>query len=210
VLEPSCASVFRDELTNLLADDEQAKQLSQRTFLLGEFLNKFAPEFAPPKLNPPRKALVHGHCHQKAIIGKNGHAEWLKKMGVEAEVLDSGCCGMAGSFGFEKEKYDVSVKCGELVLLPQVREASPQDLIVADGFSCQEQIAQLTDRHALHLAQIFQMAIRPEQTNGHYPESACVNRRHSAIKKSMLRSGAVLAGAAALGISTWALTRRSR
>jgi Fe-S oxidoreductase len=208
VLEPSCASVFRDELTNLLADDEQARRLSQQTFLLAEFLDKFAPDFSPPRLNPRRKAFVHGHCHQKAIMGKDGEVEWLKKMGIDAEVLDSGCCGMAGSFGFEKEKYDVSIRCGELALLPKVREADSQALIVANGFSCQEQIAQLTDRHALHLAQVFQMALRPQVANGRNPETTWIQARQSAVNASMLRSGVALAGAAALGIAIWTANRR--
>jgi Fe-S oxidoreductase/FAD/FMN-containing dehydrogenase len=210
VLEPSCASVFRDELTNLLADNEAAGRLSRRTFLLGEFLDKFAPDFTPPKLVPSRKALVHGHCHQNAITGKDGEVQWLKKIGIEAEALDSGCCGMAGSFGFEKEKYDVSVKCGELVLLPKVRAASPETMIIADGFSCQEQIAQLTDRHALHLAQALQMAMHPGAESGGYPEEPWIGRRKSAVDASMWRTGAALAGAgAAIGIAMWAANRRS-
>jgi Fe-S oxidoreductase len=209
VLEPSCASVFRDELPNLLADNRHARQLSQRTFLLDEFLHKFVPDFSPPKLNPSRKAIVHGHCHQKALMGQEAEVEWLKKMGIDAEVLDSGCCGMAGSFGFEKEKYEVSVKCGELVLLPKVREASSEDLIVANGFSCQEQVAQLTDRHALHLAQVFQMALHPESVNGGHPESRWIGMRQSAVNASMTRAGITLAGAAALGIAAWAISRKS-
>lgn len=211
VLEPSCASVFRDELINLLGDDQKARQLSQRTFLLGDFLKKFAPDFSPPKLDPPRKALVHGHCHQKALMDQDSEIEWLKRMGIEAEVLDSGCCGMAGSFGFENEKYEVSVKCGEHVLLPKVRDAGSQDLIVANGFSCQEQIAQLTDRHALHLAQIFQMALHPETRNGQCPESSYVQKRQCAVNASMLRAGMGIAGTAAtLGFTMWALNRRLR
>src|SRR5438128_10669569 len=84
----------------------------------------------------------------------------LAKLGLDVEVLDSGCCGMAGSFGFEKDHYDVSIKCGERILLPAVRAAARDTLIIADGFSCREQIAQATDRHALHLAQVVQMALR--------------------------------------------------
>lgn len=210
VLEPSCASVFRDELINLLAANPGARQVSKRTFLLGEFLNRFAPDLSPPKLEPSRKALVHGHCHQKALIDKkDNEGEWLKKMGIEAEVLDSGCCGMAGSFGFEKNKYEVSVKCGELVLLPKVRDARPHDLIVASGFSCQEQIEQLTDRHALHLAQIFQMALHPEMVNGENPESRWARTRQSEVNRSMMRSAIALASIAAFGLTAWAISRRS-
>ena len=209
VLEPSCASVFREELKNLLANDQSADQLARRTFLLGEFLDKYAPSFSPPKLNPSRKALVHGHCHQKAVMSMDAEIKWLEKTGVDAELLDSGCCGMAGSFGFEKEKYEVSVKCGELVLLPKVREADLNTLIVANGFSCQEQIAQLTNRHALHLAQVIQMAFRPETEKGPYPESAWVQSRQSKVTGSMRRSAIALAGVSALGIASWAISRRS-
>lgn len=208
VLEPSCAAVFKDELRNLLADNDAAQKLSQQTFLLSEFLDKYAPRFSPPKLEPSRGALVHGHCHQKALMGMDSEIRWLKKIGIEAQLVDSGCCGMAGSFGFEKEKYEVSAKCGELVLLPKVRDASSETLIVASGFSCQEQIAQLTDRHGLHLAQVMQMALHPEPNQGPYPETSWVQRRHSAMKNSMQRSGMALAGAAALGAAVWITNRR--
>src|SRR5207247_5638583 len=94
-----------------------------------------------------------------AIVKLESEEKVLKKMGLDFEMLDSGCCGMAGSFGFEAEKYEVSVKVGELVLLPAVRKASPETLIIADGFSCREQLEQLTTRHALHLADVMQMAL---------------------------------------------------
>jgi Fe-S oxidoreductase len=200
VLEPSCASVFREEMPNLLAGDQRAKRLSQQTFLLGEFLHKFAPDFAPPRLQPFRHALVHEHCHQKAVMDGHWELAWLEKMGLEAEALDSGCCGMAGSFGFEKEKYEVSARCGELGLLPKVREASPEALIVANGFSCQEQVAQMTDRHALHLAQVLQMAFRGEPGNGRYPEAEVVQARKAAVNASMLRAGLGIAAAGMLGM----------
>jgi FAD/FMN-containing dehydrogenase/Fe-S oxidoreductase len=208
VLEPSCASVFRDELANLLADDEHARRLSHQVFLLSEFLEKHAPHFSPPRFEPLRKALVHGHCHQKALMDTESELRWLKKLGIDAQLLDSGCCGMAGSFGFEKDKYDVSVKCGEHVLLPKVREAAPETMIVASGFSCQEQIAQLTDRHAIHLAQVMQMAFRPQIEAKPYPETIWVRARQSAMQASMQRSGMTLAGAAALGTAIWMTNRR--
>ncbi len=86
----------------------------------------------------------------------------LSKLGLDYTVLDSGCCGMAGAFGFEEDHYDVSIKVGERVLLPAVRSADKNTLIIADGFSCREQIAQTTDRHALHLAQVIQMAMHED------------------------------------------------
>jgi Fe-S oxidoreductase len=159
VLEPSCCSVFRDELLNLFPNDEDAKRLSQQTFLLSEFLAKHAPGYEPPKLK--RKALLHGHCHHKAIMRMEDEKAILQKMGLDLEEPDTGCCGMAGAFGFEDgEHYDVSMKCGERVLLPAVRDVSNETLIIADGFSCREQVKQSTDRTPLHLAQVIQMAIR--------------------------------------------------
>jgi Fe-S oxidoreductase len=156
-LEPSCVAVFRDELVNLFPGDAEARRLSQQTFLLGEFLAKQAGHFEFPRLQ--RKALVHGHCHHKAIIGMGSEEAILSKLGLDFTVPDSGCCGMAGAFGFEKDHYDISMKAGERVLLPAVRDAAKDTIIIADGFSCREQIAQATDRHALHLAQILQLAL---------------------------------------------------
>ena len=157
VLEPACAAVFRDEMPNLFPGDEVAKRLAAQTFLLAEFLTMHAPAFAPPPL--PRRAIVHGHCHQKAIMKMDADEALLRKLGVDYHLLDSGCCGMAGSFGFERDKADVSVRIGELVLLPAVRAAANDCLVIADGYSCREQIAQCTDRRALHLAEVVQMAL---------------------------------------------------
>ena len=105
---------------------------------------------------------MQGHCHHNAIMKIRDEQAVLAKLGLDVEVLDSGCCGMAGSFGFEKDHYDVSIKVGERVLLPAVREAAEDTLIIADGFSCREQIAQTTDRRALHLAQVIQMAMHQD------------------------------------------------
>ena len=169
-LEPSCTAVFRDELTEIFPQNEQAIRLSQQTFTFAEFFQKFAPEYEPPKL--ARKALLHGHCHHKAIMKLDCETEFLQRLGLDFEVLDSGCCGMAGAFGFEKDHYDVSVACGERVLLPEVRRAAKDTLIIADGFSCREQIRQLTDRQALHTAQVLQMAVSegPRGPAGNFPE----------------------------------------
>ena len=157
VLEPSCASVFRDELTNLFAEDEDAKRLAEQTFLLGELLLR--DEVPLPKLE--RKAIVHGHCHQRAVLDElKGETDVLKALGLDVEVLDSGCCGMAGSFGYEKDKYEVSMTIGEQRLLPAIRRAPDDAIVVADGFSCREQIVHGTERRALHLAEVLQMAVR--------------------------------------------------
>src|SRR5438552_3125461 len=158
VLEPSCASVFRDEMLNLFPDDDRAKKLSQQVFLLSEFLEKNAQAFQLPILC--RKALVHGHCHHKSLMKMADEESVLQRMGIEYEMPAPGCCGMAGAFGFEKEKYDVSIAIGELELLPAVRQAPADYLIIADGFSCREQISQCTGHHAIHLAEAIQMSMR--------------------------------------------------
>ena len=158
VLEPSCASVFRDELRNLFPTDARAARLRAQTFLLGEFLCRRAPNYNPPPLE--RKVFLHGHCHQRALVKTNDEAALLAKMNVELESVDAGCCGMAGSFGYEREKFAVSQAIGERVLLPAVRQAAPDTLIVSDGFSCREQIRQSTGREALHFAEALQLAIR--------------------------------------------------
>jgi FAD/FMN-containing dehydrogenase/Fe-S oxidoreductase len=157
-LEPSCGAVFRDELLQMLPDDEDAKRLNRQTFSLGEFLERQAPGWRPPPLG--RRALVHLHCHQKATTDTDCDLAVLERLGVEAEVLDSGCCGVAGSFGYHPgEPYEVSVKAGERVLLPAVRRAAAGTLIVTDGFSCRSQIEHAGERRALHLAQVAQRAL---------------------------------------------------
>jgi len=169
-LEPSCVAVFRDELGGMLPDDENAKRLARQTFTLGEFLDQRASHVHLQTLN--RRAIVHGHCHHKAVMKMTGETNVLKRIGLDYELLDSGCCGMAGSFGFERGHYDISLKVGELVLLPAVRDASNDTLIVADGFSCREQIAQATNRRALHLAEVLEMAAKegPRGPAGDFPE----------------------------------------
>src|SRR5205823_4341814 len=132
---------------NLFPDDELARRLSKQVFLLSEILEGAG--YEPPPLN--RKALIQGHCHHKSLMKMDDEENVLRKMGLQYELLDSGCCGMAGAFGFEKgEHYDVSIKCAERVLLPAIRNSTNETLIIADGFSCREQISQLTDRTAMH------------------------------------------------------------
>jgi Fe-S oxidoreductase len=108
VLEPSCLAVFRDELKDLLPHHHDAQRLSKQSFTLAEFLEKMAPHYSPPQLQG--KLVVHGHCHQKALIGLEHESNLLKKMGADVSVLDTGCCGMAGSFGFEEHKFEISSK----------------------------------------------------------------------------------------------------
>ena len=157
VLEPSCASVFRDELTNLFPDNDRATRLRNQTFLLSELLESRSVAYQPPQL--ARRVLLHGHCHHKAIMTLGAEESLLRRMGAEVKSPDSGCCGMAGAFGFEAEKYGVSQAVGERVLLPAVRQADADTVIVSDGFSCREQIRQATGRHAIHLADALDLAL---------------------------------------------------
>jgi FAD/FMN-containing dehydrogenase/Fe-S oxidoreductase len=208
VLEPSCAAVFRDEMVNLFPDDEDAHRLSSQTYLLSEFLEREAPHFRLPRLE--RRALVHGHCHQKAVMGLEAEETLLRKLGLNVHAPATGCCGMAGAFGFEAgDHYDVSVACGERVLLPEVRQAGDATLIVADGFSCREQIAQQTGRYALHLAQVIQMALRdePQWPRDARPEADVVRRRRSHARRANAKAALVAAGAVG---AVWWLARGSR
>ncbi|HEX2830592.1 MAG TPA: FAD-binding and (Fe-S)-binding domain-containing protein [Burkholderiales bacterium] len=157
VLEPACASVFRDELTDLFPDDEQAKRLSRQVVLLSELMASEPQRFPPAHLT--RRAIVHAHCHHKAVLKTDALAHALDNLGLDYTLLDSGCCGMAGSFGFEADKYEVSIACAERVLAPAVREARDDTLVIANGFSCREQIRQLTGRRALHLADVCKLAL---------------------------------------------------
>ena len=156
VLEPSCASVFREESLNLLANDvryaEPARKLAAQTYLLSEFLVHKADHYTPPNRHEQR-ILLHGHCHQKPRMTEE--VELLRASGAQVELLDSGCCGMAGPFGFEKEKYTISTALANRVLMPAVERAEKETVIVTNGFSCREQIAQLSNRRAVHLSQVL-------------------------------------------------------
>jgi FAD/FMN-containing dehydrogenase/Fe-S oxidoreductase len=158
VLEPSCASVFRDELRNLFPTDARAERLRGQTFLLSEFLERRSGQYEPPRIDAP--VLLHGHCHHKALMKMTDEESLLRRAGARLTVPDAGCCGMAGPFGFDAEKYEVSQAIGERVLLPAVRRSSPDTVIVADGFSCRERIEQSTGREALHLADLLAGVVR--------------------------------------------------
>jgi hypothetical protein len=143
-------------------------------------------------------------------MGFDAEEKVLDRLGLDYEVLDSGCCGMAGSFGFEKDKYDVSQACGERVLLPAVRKASDETLVIADGFSCQEQIEQATDRKGVHLAQVIQMALRegPKGPQEAPPESSYTELRPDGARGIPRKTLVKLAGLSALGLGAVAWRRR--
>lgn len=148
-------AVFRDELAKLFPDDERAARLAKQTFTLAEYLERI--EWSPPDrgAGPRPRALVHGHCHQKAVLGMHSELNLLAAAGFDAEVPDAGCCGMAGSFGFKPEHQAASRKLAESALMPAVRAAAHDTVIVANGFSCREQIEQMSGRSTVHLAEVL-------------------------------------------------------
>ncbi len=204
VLEPSCCSVFRDELRELLPDRKDAARLRAQTLTLAEFLDTHVDPGELPRLT--RKAIVQRHCHHHAIMRFEADERVLRAMGLDFEVLHSGCCGMAGAFGFASESYDVAKACGERVLLPRVRSEAPDTLVLADGFSCKTQIAQGTPRRALHLAEVMAMAIDARQrTDGPAPfvESLQVARAAREVRRAtaVAALGLFVAAAAAAWLS---------
>ncbi len=202
-LEPSCMTVFREELTNLLYGDEDANRLGGQSFILSEFLEQKVKDYRPPTLR--RKALVHGHCHHKSILHFESEVDLLKKAGVDCNVPDSGCCGMAGSFGYEADHYKVGLDCGERVLLPAVRSAPDDELIITDGFSCREMIRQETDRRALHFAQVLQMAHEEGPTG---PRGAMPEARYAAIERTPRVPATIVGAGVAAGLGLWWALRR--
>jgi FAD/FMN-containing dehydrogenase/Fe-S oxidoreductase len=154
-LEPSCASVFKDELPELFPNDPRARLLSRQVWLLADWLADRAPEFAAGRLQGAH-ILIHGHCHHKAVFGgPASEIALLRKAGATVESIQAGCCGMAGPFGFEAGKFEISKTIASQGLLPAVQSAGPATIILADGFSCREQIAQLSSRQTLHFAELF-------------------------------------------------------
>lgn len=201
-LEPSCIAAFRDELVNLFPNDLDAQRLSQQTFTLAEFLEQKAENWhwRVPKLH--KHALVQVHCHHGAVMKYKADRSVMEKLGLQVEIPDSGCCGMAGSFGYEAgEKYEVSQSCGERVILPKVRDLSESTLVVADGFSCRHQIEEGAHRKPLHLAQVLRMAqehgIYKAQTNG-------------AARATRLRELAIGAGVATVITGSLVMLRNSQ
>ena len=150
-LEPSCVASFRDEFPALFPGDGRATYLKHNSFLLSEFLDRRG--WQPPRL--ARKALVHAHCHHHAIMGTQAEKPVLQRMGVDFELLDAGCCGLAGSFGFNAKYYDVSLQIAEYELMPKVRAAAEDTVILSNGFSCRQQIEHCSGRSVLSLAELL-------------------------------------------------------
>ncbi|WP_024520436.1 FAD-binding and (Fe-S)-binding domain-containing protein [Bradyrhizobium sp. Tv2a-2] len=154
-LEPGCLSVFKDELNKLFPDDPLAQRISRSVLLLGDFL--LAHNYDPPSLDVD--VLVHTHCHQKSLFGNRGDAAMLERAGARTIWLDSGCCGMAGSFGFNPNHVELSRDVAELVLAPEVRKQPAGTVILTNGFSCREQVKHVTGRTAMHLAQVLALGL---------------------------------------------------
>jgi Fe-S oxidoreductase len=196
-IEPSCGAVLRDELLNMLPHDEDAKRLAKQTHTLGEFLAN-AEDWEAPRL--ARKAIVHFHCHQRATSDVDCDKRVLDKLGLDYEVLESGCCGLAGSFGYEAgERYEVSMKAGEQVLLPRVRETPEKTVVVTDGFSCRSQIEHgANGRRSLHLAELIALALRENGTLAR--ETVATNGHRRTALPALLAAG-VAAGTGAVLLS---------
>jgi Fe-S oxidoreductase len=150
-LEPACTSAFRDELPALFPGDAQAAALSKQTRFLSEFLQDHS--LTPDVRDARKPLLVQYHCHHHAVLEKDAETNLLATFPVKAEILQNGCCGMAGSFGFEAAKFEVSRTIAERGILPSIRAASQNTVVLANGFSCREQIEQLSGRQTLHLAE---------------------------------------------------------
>ena len=154
-LEPSCTAVFRSDAPELFPDDQDVARLRDRVVTFAELLTEHTPGWEPPTVR--RKVVSQVHCHQHAVLGWDADSRLLKQAGAQVERLDSGCCGLAGNFGFQRGHYDVSVACAEQVMLPRLRDALPETVVLADGFSCRTQIQELDSggREAMHLAELL-------------------------------------------------------
>jgi FAD/FMN-containing dehydrogenase/Fe-S oxidoreductase len=206
-MEPSCVATFKDELTKLLPHDDDAQRLQRNVHHFAELFRHY--ELEPPRLERP--ALLWGHCHHKATGGMRPEQELLEQMGVEAELVTGGCCGLAGSWGFEAGHHDISMQVGEQALLPKVREADPATVIVANGFSCKTQIEQGgTGRRALHVAEVMKLAREHGVTGpgGAYPERGLSGRPQPDSRPG--RRLAVAAGVGAAAAAGAGLALRAR
>lgn len=157
-LEPSCTAVFRSDAAELFPDDHDVLRLRDQTVTLAELLTQHSPGYRPPHAgNGTLSALAQVHCHQHAVLGWDADAQLLKQAGVAVDELGAGCCGLAGNFGFERGHLEVSQACAERVMLPKIRAASPDTVVLADGFSCRTQIHELDSggREAMHLAELL-------------------------------------------------------
>lgn len=210
-LEPSCTAVLRSDARELFPDDPDVPRLRDQTRTLAELLHDKTPDWQPPSLSGT--ALVQTHCHHHAVLGTEADAALLRRSGIDVRFLDSGCCGLAGNFGFEQGHYEVSEACAERVLLPAVRDAPAEAVILADGFSCRTQIDQgnANGRKAIHLAELLRAGLHQEPSTPR-PEQRWSERPGPPTRRARVTAAtAVGAGLAAVGgLLTYAATRRVR
>ncbi len=217
-LEPSCTTVFRSDAPELLPDDHDIARLRDQTLTLAELLTQRTPGWRAPTGLSGVHALAQVHCHQHAVLKWEADQKLLSDAGVSAEQLESGCCGLAGNFGFERGHFEVSRTCAEAVLLPAVRDASPSTVLLADGFSCRTQIEELAGngRQAVHLAELLAAhVISADASAGVSADGAVPVERRIASRPSApapwaryLATAAAVAGAAGAGSALTGLTRR--
>jgi Fe-S oxidoreductase len=197
-LEPSCTAVFRSDARDLLPPDRDVQRLRQQTVTLAELLMSHTDGWQPPQVGG--QAIAQTHCHQHAVMGYDADQALLRAAGIGVDVLDAGCCGLAGNFGFESGHYDVSVACAERVLLPAVRDAAPDALVLADGFSCRTQIEQAgTGRTPAHIAEVLAAGLRgePVQPSRPSPPTAAEYARLAGLAGLAGTAGAAAAAALA-------------
>jgi Fe-S oxidoreductase len=215
-LEPSCTAVFRADAAELFHDDQDVQRLKTATVTLAELLRNHTPGWQPPRLD--RDAVIQVHCHQHAVMGNQADLALMRDMGMRPEQLDSGCCGLAGNFGFQPGHLDVSEACGERVLLPRVRESDVDTVVMADGFSCRTQLHELDSggRDGAHLAEVLLAAQRGDPAAaGERPERAYARRpaepSRMARAAALASAGAVASGVAVLaaGLARGAVRRRA-
>jgi Fe-S oxidoreductase len=182
--------VFRSDAAELFPEDHDVRRLRGQTVTLAELLTERSPGYRPPAFAETVPAVAQVHCHQHAVLGWEADRELLRRAGVEVEQLDSGCCGLAGNFGFEAGHLDVSEACAERVLLPRLREIDPGTVVLADGFSCRTQIHELDSggREGMHLAELL-AAAHEATAPGEAPEGRYAAR--PAVPGPVAKAGAV-------------------
>ncbi|WP_020133923.1 FAD-binding and (Fe-S)-binding domain-containing protein [Streptomyces sp. 351MFTsu5.1] len=210
-LEPSCTAVFRSDAPEMFPGDQDVRRLRDRTVTLAELLTEHSPGYEPPHV-PDRsaKALAQVHCHQHAVLDWQADRELLRRAGVDAEQLDSGCCGLAGNFGFEPGHLEVSEACAERVLLPRLREEPPETVVLADGFSCRTQIHQFDSggHEAVHLAELLASAIPGAPGSAYGVAPGARPAPPSGRTRALTLAGAGLAGLAAAGTAARLLRKQ--
>jgi Fe-S oxidoreductase len=214
-LEPSCTAVFRSDAGELFPGDRDVRRLRDQTVTLAELLTEHSPGYEPPHVpDGSARAVAQVHCHQHAVLDWNADQRLLQRAGVDVERLESGCCGLAGNFGFERGHLDVSRASAERVLLPRLREEAPETVVLADGFSCRTQIHEFDSggHEAVHLAELLASAL-PAPARPDVPPTAygltpgARPTPPTRPTKTLTLTGTTLATLAALGVAAGVVRR---